>query len=59
MYNKSECKLVYSQMREEVRSGIDTLLRLREQDPYADFLTRFAFERINGRQAPTATLDHF
>jgi len=56
IYNKKECKDAYDLIRSEVESGLEELLSLREKDPYRYFLTRFAYERLNGKQAPTAAL---
>ena len=58
IYNKSESKAAYAQMKGEVESGIQQLLRLRKEDPYKNFLRRFAYERLSGgKQAPTAPLN--
>ena len=59
IYNKSECKVAYAQMKGEVEAGIQQLLRLRKVDPYKNFLPRITYERVlrRGQQAPTAPLN--
>mmetsp|Transcript_30700 Transcript_30700/g.42028 ORF Transcript_30700/g.42028 Transcript_30700/m.42028 type:complete len:114 (+) Transcript_30700:1337-1678(+) len=54
IYNKTECKQAYQHIRGEVESGLEELLALREKDQ--SFLPRFTYERLNGKQAPTAAL---
>ncbi|KAL6761607.1 hypothetical protein V8C86DRAFT_1825639 [Haematococcus lacustris] len=53
--DKAAVAQLYKQTKSAVQSGIEYLLRQREQDPYADLLKRVAYEVSWGgkRQAPT------
>ena len=56
IYNKTSCRQLYDSIKDKVSNGIDTLLKIREDDPFKDFVPRTAYESITGTQAPTATL---
>ena len=57
IYDKDECKRGYQTIKGRVEDGIETLLRLREADPYFDPIKRAVYEAIAGEQAPTANLN--
>ncbi|KAG2498570.1 hypothetical protein HYH03_003321 [Edaphochlamys debaryana] len=42
--DREACDKVYGEVKSAVQDGITYLLRKREQDPYADFLTRMVYE---------------
>merc|ERR1719163_620921 len=43
----------YATVKAEVESCISYLLRKRSSDPYKDLIPRAAYERLNGKQAPS------
>lgn len=51
--NPDECSKLYSDVKTELRRGLDDLLVAREKDPYKDSLMRIAVERASGKPAPT------
>lgn len=53
--DREACQELYNHVKSEVEDGMGYLLRMREQDPYKDFLPRLAYERSWGgqRQAPS------
>ena len=55
--DRERCEEVYRQVKGEVGEGLQTLLRRRKEDPYADFGKRVVWETVNGgKQAPTYKL---
>lgn len=54
--SKSECNTAYLSIQRQVNEAISTLLRFRDEDPYADFFRRQMYERISKQQAPTSNL---
>jgi hypothetical protein len=54
--NKTECKAAYEFVRSKVQDSIDTLLELRENDPYDEFFPRVAYETLNAKPAPQPPL---
>lgn len=55
--NRQTCMSLYSEVRSELRRGLDDLIAARETDPFKDFATRLAVERLSGKQAPTFSID--
>lgn len=55
--DKEACSKVYRQTKDEVRRGIDDLLRAREQDPFKDTPQRLVYERLFNKKAPTFPID--
>jgi len=55
--DKVACEEVYRQAEATVRSGLDDLLRAREQDPFQNTIQRLAYERLWGKKAPTFSID--
>jgi 1-acyl-sn-glycerol-3-phosphate acyltransferase len=56
--DKRDCERVYLEIQDEVRRGLDDLIRAREHDPFRDPLKRFAFERFFGKAAPTFPIEY-
>jgi hypothetical protein len=55
--DKAACQTAYVQIKTQVESCMETLLKFREDDPYDRFAPRIAYETLfNGKQAPTAPL---
>lgn len=57
IYNKKECKVLYTDIKESVEDGLATLIKFRESDPYKEFVPRIVYEASSGIQAPTAPLN--
>jgi hypothetical protein len=55
--DKAACERVYRTAQQEVRKGIDDLLRAREKDPFQNAPARLAYERLFQRKAPTFPID--
>ncbi|EJK46339.1 hypothetical protein THAOC_35000 [Thalassiosira oceanica] len=51
------CMSLYSEVKSELRRGLDDLIVARETDPFKDFAARLAVERLSGKQAPTFSID--
>jgi hypothetical protein len=51
--DKVACERAYKEAQDEVRRGIDDLLRAREQDPFKNTPQRVVYERVFGKKAPT------
>lgn len=51
--DKEACTRIYREARQEVRRGIDDIIRAREHDPFKSFSARLAYERVFGKKAPT------
>lgn len=53
--DRAACQALYGTIRAEVEGGLGYLLRMREADPYKDFLPRVAYEASWGwtRRAPS------
>jgi hypothetical protein len=56
IYDKAACRELYNSIKDKVSGGISTLSKLREDDPFKNFVPRAAYESITGTQAPTITL---
>jgi pimeloyl-ACP methyl ester carboxylesterase len=58
IYNKKQCKVLYTDIKESVEDGLATLIKFRESDPYKEFVPRIVYEASSGGiQAPTAPLN--
>jgi hypothetical protein len=55
--DKEQCARVYRQTEDEVRRGLDDILRAREYDPFYDTPKRLFYERLFGKTAPTFPID--
>jgi hypothetical protein len=55
--DKEACARVYKQAQDEVRKGLDDILRARELDPFKDTPRRLAYERVFGKTASTFPID--
>jgi pimeloyl-ACP methyl ester carboxylesterase/1-acyl-sn-glycerol-3-phosphate acyltransferase len=51
------CEKLYRATRDEVRSGLDDILRSRVHDPFLNTPKRMAYERVFNKQAPTFSID--
>jgi hypothetical protein len=51
------CDRLYRATRDEVRKGLDDILRARANDPFLSTPKRMAYERIFNKQAPTFSID--
>ena len=57
IYDKKATKEMYQKIKNDVQSGLWSLQKLRQNDPYKDFVMRFPYEMMTGKQAPTAPLN--
>ena len=55
--NRESCMSLYGEVKSELRRGLDDLIVARKADPFKDFATRLAVERLSGKQAPTFSID--
>lgn len=55
--DREACGRAYQEAQDEVRRGLDDLLRAREHDPFKSSIRRLAYERIFGKEAPTFPVD--
>jgi hypothetical protein len=55
--DKEACARTYRQAHDEVRRGLDDLMRARKNDPFAETPRRLAYEKIFERTAPTFSVD--
>jgi hypothetical protein len=55
--DKDACKRIYETAQQEVRKGIDDLLRARDKDPFQHAPARLAYEQLFQRKAPTFPVD--
>jgi len=55
--DKLACAKVYREVRDEVRRGLDDILRAREIDPFLYTPRRLLYERVYGKKAPTFPVD--
>lgn len=51
--DKVACERIYKEAQQEVRRGIDDLIKAREHDPFKSTPQRLAYEQIFGKKAPT------
>jgi hypothetical protein len=51
------CEQLYRATRQEVRSGLDDILRSRAKDPFLNTPQRMAYERVLNKRAPTFSID--
>jgi hypothetical protein len=51
--DKKACESCYKEVQQEVRRGLDDLIRARKHDPFKNTPQRFAYERVFGKKAPT------
>ncbi len=51
--NKWACQAAYVSVQEEMKLGFRDVLAAREKDRYKDAPSRWAFERLTGKKAPT------
>jgi hypothetical protein len=56
-HDKDACKRVYEEAQNEVRRGLDDILRARKHDPFRNTPRRLAHERLFGKIAPTFPVD--
>ena len=54
---KSSMSTLYSDVKSELRRGLDDVIAAREKDPYKDFVQRQAIERLSGKPAPTFAIE--
>lgn len=57
IYDKEESKKLYNEVKQSVERGIETLIELRESDPYKDFLPRITHELLFREQPPYPSLN--
>jgi len=56
IYDKEKCREVYDRVKGRVEASISTLISLRKQDPYREFVPRTLYELTSrGKQAPTTS----
>lgn len=55
--DKEACSKVYSDVKSELERGLADVLKAREKDPFKDTVSRLAYERFYGKQAPTFPLE--
>lgn len=55
--NSEDCQTLYQEVKSELERGFDDVLRAREQDPFKDGIQRLAYEQLNGKSAPTFSID--
>ena len=55
--DKEGCAKVYTDVKAELRRGLDDLLVAREKDPYKNTVSRLAYENLLGKSAPTFPVD--
>ena len=55
--DRESCARAYADIKSELRRGLDDVLAAREHDPFKDFATRWALERVSGKRAPTFAVD--
>ena len=51
--DREACRILYQDVKRDLECGLKDLLRARRQDPYQDSFSRFAYEQVTGKQAPT------
>lgn len=51
--DKKACRKLYQDVQAELNHGLEDLVRARQQDPFQDSFSRFAYEQVTGKQAPT------
>jgi len=53
--DRAACQEMYGHVKSEVEEGLGYLLRMREQDPYKDFLPQMVYEASWGgkKRAPS------
>ena len=59
VYDKEQSKKFYLNVKQSVQRGISTLLKIRDSDPYREWLPRVAYETINKKEAPVPALNRF
>jgi len=55
--DKEQCAKLYSDVKTELRRGLDDLLVAREKDPFKDTAGRLIYERVYGKSAPSFPID--
>jgi hypothetical protein len=55
--DKDACAKLYKDVVDETRRGIDDIFRARTKDPFSDTPLRLGYEQINGKQAPTFSVE--
>jgi hypothetical protein len=51
--DREACRKLYQDVKKELECGLKDLLRARQRDPYQGSFTRFVYEQVTGKQAPT------
>jgi pimeloyl-ACP methyl ester carboxylesterase len=59
IYDKKQSKEIYHKVKNSIENGISTLIKIRDSDPYKDFLPRALIETITQKQAPIPPLNRF
>lgn len=55
--DKRTCARIYREIKNEVRTGLDDVLRAREVDPFRETPRRLLYERFFSKKAPTFPVD--
>merc|ERR1719203_2557173 len=50
--DKEACNVLYQNVKNELMRGFDDILRVRDDDPFADSVKRISYEYITGKKAP-------
>lgn len=59
IYDKEQSKEIYNKIKSSIEKGLETLIKIRESDPYKDFFPRTVIEAITKKQAPIPPLNRF